>query len=297
MHEQSRVDCLLIWGHGVSQLDNILTMLRGNRNFLILKIVRHKARSISSLVKTVYSFDYAPIWHLRSKTKYLKKTQRTVFFVFFRNTIPNEQLFDSGRFQHLESKTVKEFKEAVRDRYNPYKNGKRTHEHVVHATDSESQAADLLIYLGFNQGVEMFRQESSVISLPYYLEVPKRMTIRNVSISQLFCSVVEGPSWDKYKITSKLVKDSPQYKGISEDMRIYEDYINKYRGGALQEDYSTERYLSMKSNFSYLEHPNELSYILVREIDNRMTIVDGLHRASVALNLGLSRLAVCQLVT
>ena len=167
---KSRIDSILIWGHGIEYFNDILNDIRANKNFEIQKIQKHRPKSMKSFVKEMYSYDYAPFWHLKAKTKYLLKTPQEVCFIFIKNLNPNEDFLDEGSFRHKESLTLKKFKEELRDKYNPYENDKRTHNHVIHATDSQEQTEHMLYYLGYEEGVDLFESENSFVDLPYYLK-------------------------------------------------------------------------------------------------------------------------------
>ena len=153
--KQTRMDCILIWGHGLEKFNDILNDIGANKNFKILKIQKHKPKSMRLFVKEMYSYDYAPFWHLKAKTKYLLKTEQEVCFIFIKNLDPNEDYFGENLFRHKESLTLKVFKEELRDKYSPYENGERTHNHVIHATDSEAQTEHMLKYLGYEDGVNV----------------------------------------------------------------------------------------------------------------------------------------------
>jgi len=167
---KTRIDSILIWGHGMKNFNNILNDIRANKNFNIIKIQKYKPKNIKKFVKEIYSYDYAPFWHLKAKTKYLMKTSSEVCFIFVENLNPTEDYLDEGSFRHKESMTLKKFKEELRDKYNPYENGKRTHNHVIHATDSENQANHMLHYLGYKEGVKLFDKPTKIVDMPYYLK-------------------------------------------------------------------------------------------------------------------------------
>ena len=73
----------------------------------------------------MYAYDYAPFWHLKDKSKYLMGTKNEVCFIFIKNNHPNIDFYGEKNFRHLESKTIKAFKEMIRDKYNSYENGIR----------------------------------------------------------------------------------------------------------------------------------------------------------------------------
>jgi hypothetical protein len=292
----SRFDCILIWGHGIKYLKDILKDIRENENFEILKIQRHNPKSIKSFVKQMYSYDYAPFWHLKNKTKYLLKSSNEVCFIFIKNLNPNEDYLDEGDFRHKESLSLKKFKEELRDKYNPYENLIRSHNHVIHATDSESQTEHMLNYLGYNEGVSLFEAENNFIDAPYYLKGYFNLLFQEISVDDLYCNIIEGDSWNKYNTKKVKVEESPQFIGLTRNMNIYKLYVDKFIGGPLQEDYNLDRYKKISSGFEYLKSPYETSFILVEKMNDKYLILDGLHRACSHMKNGNKKIKVCQLV-
>jgi len=274
-----KYDYILIWGHGIQYRDEILKMLRLHPDFEILRIMDHSPKKIKDLVKVIYSYDYAPLEHLRYKTRYLMKTPGSVIFIFFLNKNPDVDFRGNGSFRHEESMTLKKFKEELRDKFNPRINGKRTEDHVIHASDNEAQTDYILKHLGFRKGVNLFQPATKIIDIPYYLNLKSSIAIKKVKIDDLYCRVVYGAK-ENFKLEIKKITDSPQFKGLT-DISIYRDYINKFLGGALSKDYNVENFRKLADNFSYLESPFELNYIIAAKQHNRLIILDGLHRASI----------------
>ena len=292
----SRFDCILIWGHGLIYFDDILNDIKANKNFEILKISRYKPKSIKSFVKEIYSHDYAPVWHLKSKTKYLLSTPREVCFVFVKNLNPNEDCFGNNNFRHKESLTLKYFKEELRDKYNSCEDNKRTHNHVIHATDTQLQTDKILKFIGYKQGINLFNKENKFLDLPHYIKEANHFKFEMVNVDELYCNIIVGKSWDSYNIKTMLIKESPQYKGISENMILYENYIKKFLGGPLQENYNLERYKKLIEGFEYLKSPYENSFVVTKNINDKYIILDGLHRASCHIYKGNKKIKICQIL-
>lgn len=49
--KQTRIDCILIWGHGLNHFDDILYDIRANKNFETFRIQRHKPKSMKNICK------------------------------------------------------------------------------------------------------------------------------------------------------------------------------------------------------------------------------------------------------
>lgn len=279
----------------MAQFEEIVSLIRNEPDFDIVKIVKHRPKNIKKLVREVYSFDYAPFWHLKAKTKYLLKTEKEVCFLFIENRGLEWDFLGEGSFRHKESLTLKSFKDRVRDKFNPRENGKRSENHVIHATDSEEQAHHLLKYLGYEEGLAIFTKDNSVFGLPYYLKGYSRFIIKEINTDELYCTVMVGKSWDDYRTERRLLRESPQYLGLTSDITIYRDYISRFIGGGLQENYNLDKYLKLSSNFEYLSAPFETSYVLAEIVEGKFLIVDGMHRATIHLSQGKQRIKICQI--
>ena len=288
---------MLIFQHlYIDQFDNILKEIRSNENFEIIKISRYKPHNIKSFVKKIYSHNYISNSQLSSKIKYLQNVPREVCFVFVKNIYPQEDYISIKNHRHIESLALRKFKEKLRVKYNPSKYNTITHNHVIHATDSELQTHKMLKLIGFKKGVYGFKKENKFLKLPYYIKDRSSFKFCMVDVDELYCNTIEGDSWDSFSIKTISIKDSPQYKGISKNMSIYENYIKKYLGGPLQEDYNLERYKNLVNNFEYLKEPFQSSFVITMKINNRQIIIDGLHRASCHIFNGNNKIKICQIL-
>jgi len=290
---KTRVDVILIWGHGMRYFEDIISDIRSHDEFKILKIIKHKPKSIKKLVKEIYSYDYAPFWHLKGKVRYLLNNENEVCFIFIENKLPNEDYLGVGAFRHKESLTIKKFKEFLRDKYNPYENTVRSHNHIVHATDSQEQTIKILEYLGIENIVD---KENTPLNLPSYLPRIKKYDFIQVDIKDLFSNIATGASWCDFSIETTALKNTPQFIGLSDNMEIYKKYISTFLGGPLTENYSLDRYDKLKDCFSYLEYPYEISFIVVKQVNKKLIILDGLHRACILSYQNKNKIKVCRII-
>lgn len=281
-----RYDYFLIWGNGLEYARDIIGRLRGEKSFEILKILKYKPPTIKELVNVIYSYDYAPIEHLRDKTLYLMNSPPDVIFIFLKNCDARETYMGSGAFRHVECMRIKLFKEELRNKYNPRKDGKRTEEHVVHASDNEHQTDHILKYLGFSQGVNLFkRRPNPLLKCPYHMPEFTRFDLKMVHHDQVFCSILTG---SKENFSKKIVaiEDTPHFLAISGDKYQYERYLEEFGGILLTDDHSLENLYALDENFAYLsEDPPQ--YIITREFEaGHYLIMDGVHRSSVLRKRG-----------
>jgi hypothetical protein len=290
-----RIDAFIIWGHGLPKMKDIIEKIGSNENFKILRIERYKPKNMRSFIYKIYSHDYAPYWHLRSKTKYLLKTQREVCFIFLENRSPMIEYYGEGKFRHKECKNIKILKEKIRDRFNPKIGDERSHDHVVHATDSPEQADQYMRLLGYKRGVQYFKGNHSFIKIPCYLQEYRKFEVKVIPTKLLLCSVATGESWSSYSTKICDIRQSPQYKFLTGDEQVYATYVNKFLGGPLKEYYNSLKFKTLFKNFQYLASPHFTSYVITYQKGGSHLILDGLHRATMHLVQGNENIKICQI--
>ena len=293
---ENRIDYILVWGHGMPFFEEIRTMIREDPSFRIRKILFHRPKSIRKLVNVVYSYDYAPLEHLKSKTRYLLRSPAEVAFVFLENLDPMVDYFGEGAFRHEESTTLKALKERIRDRFNPRIDGKRTENHVIHASDSSAQTDYILKYLSFPEGVKMFETTEYPVKLPYYIKNDRNIKIRRLPLSDLTANIVVGENRYDYTIVPMELEETPHYKGLTKNIEIYDDYIKRFLGGPLTEDYHGGKLLELYRNMRYLGKGYENCFVVVKRKGSRYVVMDGLHRASVLLARREKEIIVAEMV-
>jgi hypothetical protein len=242
-------------------------------------------------VNKVYSYDYAPISHLKSKIKYLDSVKPEVLCVVINNLSPEVDILGKGDFRHTESLKLKQLKTNIRQKFNPYIDGEMSHEHVIHATDNEEQTYHILNAVG-EKGLK-FSESASLFSVPSFLGKPSKYSIKEVSYDQLLCSQLVGAP-NNLETKCMKISESVQYKALLGDTQEYSNYLNKYLGTGLKCDYTLLSLLSMKESFTYQSIDHESSYVIVKKKNNNSyLIVDGLHRAAVHLFQGNIKIKVC----
>lgn len=286
-----RYDYILIWGHGLKYRDQIINILRSQDFLKIVKILSHRPKTARKLVKAVYSYDYAPFWHLKSKTEYLMQTPKEVVFIFTKNLYPDEDYFGEGEFRHVESKTLKQLKTQLRNKFNNRIDGKLTEDHVIHASDNELQTNFILQYLGF-EGLQYLQKKCGICNLPYYLSQFRNIAINEVPIEALVCNIAVGSRFN-FKIKTVNLDSSPHYRMFAEGSDVYQEYINTFLGGPITDAYSLERYKQLVEKFEYLAAPYTTNYIATSPANhNKYLIFDGLHRAAIMKHRGATKLPI-----
>lgn len=291
MIKKYRYDYILIWGNGLQYEDEIIQRIRFHPDFDVIHILSHKPKSISTFVKVVYSFDYAPFWHLEGKTQYLLSTAAEVKIIVFRNNNPDEEYLGEGDFRHLESMTVKRFKEQLRDLYNERKNDRRSENHVIHATDNQEQADYLLRYLGYKDGLKtIVKHSNKFLKSPWHLGNVTQFTVEQVAVDEVKCRIISGR---KHKLCG--IEESPHYQTLAGENDCYEDYVKRYQGVFLKDDHSLKNFTKLANNFEYLSSGHENDYILVKKDDNKYIVCDGLHRLAILKSQNVEKLLVALL--
>lgn len=291
-YTKTRFDYFLIWGNGTAHFNGIVDLIERTPDFEISKVIKHSPHSITDLVNAVYAYDYAPIEHLRAKTEYLLKSKPEVIFIFCKNSNAEETYMGRERFRHIECLRVKKLKESIRDTFNPRIDGKRTEEHVIHASDNELQTDYILKYLGYGSGVEYIKHcPNLVLRAPCHLPAFNNFFITLAAAEQIRCRILTGTR-DSFSHAVIPLNETPHYLALKGDPSLYEDYILEFGGFQLKDNHNIRRLSELGKSISYLTGPHRGQYILTKEMDGTYVIVDGVHRASALLASGVESFLV-----
>jgi hypothetical protein len=290
-----RTDYIIIWGHGLKYQDKIIEEIRSHKDLKIIKAIHYRPSTVRQLVKAVYSYDYAPRRHLKSKTRYLTRTPKEALFIFIENRNPGEDFYGKGVFRHFESTTLKQLKERIRNKYNERIDGERTEDHVIHASDNELQTHMILKYLGLG-GLRWLKKKHSILEVPFYVKECREFVIKDIPAESLVCNVADGDPENPHKRKCISVKQSPHYLALTGNPDAYQKYVGKFFRRKFTEYYCLDTFEKLADNFEYLAHPYCTHYIAVRQLnDGRYRIIDGLHRAAIMCYKGVSYLTVAVL--
>jgi hypothetical protein len=290
---ESRYDFFLIWGHGLQHKDKIIELIAKEEMFEIVMIIKHEAKNIKKLVKKVYEHDYVPYFHLKGKTKYLINTPREVMFIFVKNKHPREVWKLGHDTAHIESELMVGYKNIIRDMFNDKKDDRREENHVIHASDNELQVHHLLKYLGYDEGIYRFdRHKNKPFEVPHFIEIFDVYRIHKVNINDLICNTLVD---NKHKAVN--IEESPQYKFLLGFESEYKDYIERYKGTKLKAYYDLEKYKTMANDFIYLSKGHETNFVIVKKLNDRYIILDGLHRASLVKSQGDDKITIVEILS
>lgn len=261
--------------------DEIIDEIKKHPDLSIKLIKAHTPKSIKTLINEVYSFDYAPIRHLRKKTRYLKKTPNSVLFIFIENNNVEETLLGKKKHIHVECQKIKVFKEEIRDRFNPKdKQGKRSEHHVIHASDNHQQTIKMLHHLKVNQHrQDPFSPPSKILTgAPHHLKSIKCFEIRTVKTAELRQLEIQNDG------NKKLIpiNESRHYKLLKGYTSSYIEYYDQNRGNTLTDPHFKDTFLRLAENFNYLGEAHPADYIITQKNkQNQYVIKDGSHRAAI----------------
>jgi len=201
-----RVDYFLLWP--IFPMERWEDTLKIMRRFEILEIF--KVPFSKKLVKVAYKYNYVPIRHLKSKTRYFKGFTGDCWVIFVRN---HPDIVKIWKGQEA-CRNIIETKAEIR------KWDEAAYEHIVHGSDNEKQTRAMMKFLGFKK--DYFDTDN--LLFPHYLKEPNPLEIRNVHIDLLKC-----------RINGAGIVPLDQAPHMNdEELKEYED---KYRGTKLRQDY------------------------------------------------------------
>jgi len=286
----SRYDFFIIWGNGLPYIEAILEILRGEDNIEIIRIESRQIKNMKKFVFDSYACDPVPIEHLHSKLRYLFKERSDIIIAFTRNLAPEENYFGEGAFRHRQCAYINRIKQRIRDLFNPRNDGVRTEEHVIHASDYEEQVDYFLKMLGHAEGIEFLHEDASALPFnkPYHIPRPKVYTFRTLPIRDLRASILVSFGSKGFKTKLVEVSDTPHFRSLKHRGTDYIDYLERFRYTLLTDDYSWKKLLQM--NQLSLSQIQAFAPILVAPLECGFRILDGVHRAAVALNHNLEKI-------
>ncbi|MEZ8805122.1 ParB N-terminal domain-containing protein [Vibrio atlanticus] len=272
---KERIDTFIIWPHGLEYKKEIIDKISNEFDILYIKQIRIK--SMKRFIKSVYNFDYAPLVHLKNKTKYLEKVGVDVMCIVVRNVKPEIELFDVGRFRHAECTKIKKKKAELRNEFNPFINGHMSEEHIIHASDNEQQSLDIMRLFNIPKEVNV-KSKRGV----YHIDKGKSFQLKYLSLKDIYCFNFEFEG-SKIKRVARKLEESVQYRFISGEKKEYESYLDNFLGLSLHDLYSSRKFEALIKGFN----ENKCQPIIVKDdLANGYYILDGLHRASITSFLG-----------
>ncbi|MCX6135379.1 MAG: glycosyltransferase [Ignavibacteriales bacterium] len=282
-----RMDYFMIWGHGLAYTSQILELVRSHGGFDIVALIRKQINDIGKFVSDVYACDTVPFEHLYAKTRYLLTTRPEVLFILVRNKAPKEQYVGEGSFRHIQCTVVRELKDGIRDLFNPRVGAVRTEDHVIHASDYESQVEHVLRVLDLPPLDYYTREPNAKLDVPYHIGRFSDYEVKEVDCDSLYANI----------LGSGLVPVSrtPHFLYVTGEREPYDRYHAQHQGIELTDDHFPEAFDRMIQDFRYGLETAEAkqSLILARQIDaGTYQILDGVHRAAILKSKGVRRVKI-----
>jgi len=301
-----RYDFFTIWGNGLQHAEEILSILRSEKDLEIIRIEFLKVKNMKKFVFDLYACDTFPIEHLRAKLKYLFKVRPEVLIIFVRNYNPLEKPAGAGAFRKVQCQYIIQIKTNIRNQFNPRHPDKDfqilplgkgiSHEHVIHASDYESQVDYFLKMFGHKNGIHYLHGDGDHLPFdkPYYLKLPKSYVYKTIPIEELRASILDDSGSNGVAHQIKKVSETPHYQSLKLGTDDYNRYLEKFRYTLLTADYSFDKLKSLDELAT-----DKIRYsdrILVTAESNYYMILDGVHRAAVALNHGLDQMRCLEFI-
>jgi len=296
LNHRYRYDHFIIWGNGLEYTEEILDIIREQDDLEIIRIERRTVQNMEKFVFDLYACDTVPINHLRAKLRYLFDVSPEVIIVFVKNHAPEEQPTGQGAFRKVQCQYINQIKRGIREKFNPRKNGKRTEEHAIHASDFEEQVDYLLKLLGHPEGIRYLEDSGAGLPfrIPYQIPHPTTYTFRRLPITELRASILQQHANGDVNKSLLPVAETPHYLSLIGSPNFYIDYLKQFRYTYLTENHTLERLLQLSRLTN--EQVYNFDPILVKASDNGFRILDGVHRAAVTLYHGFEKIRCVELI-
>lgn len=281
-----RYDVFIIFPHGIDKIDEILKILYKYPDLELLYIRKYKPERFTEFIENIYKTDTVPWEHIRGKTRYLEKMGGEVFVLLVKNKAPEEVVVGEGEFKHIQCMLVNRFKWEVREKFNPVIGGERSEHHVIHATDYEEQTGKLWPQFGFDAIETITNIPNPVFPyVPFFVGPFGEYKIIEVDLLNLRCFQMQKDG-KNYQVP---IVDSIYYRYVKGIKQPYIDYWNELRGVKLLTDSSPMKFDKLIEEIDINRLFRE--YIVINE---DLAILDGNHRASIALSRDVWKLPAIQ---
>ena len=156
-----------------------------------------------------------------------------------------------------------------------------TADHIIHATDNEQQADDLLRFFNNGKGLRNFNTESQGIFSENHLQSRNEFSIKSISLTELL-----GVVFDKLgNRTYCRIDSTPHYEHLL-GLSKYSEYISTHHFKRLHNLHCGDHFYM---TFEQIKNSNQLIKPIIlspTKSEGRYIILDGLHRAAIALRSG-----------
>lgn len=276
--DANRLVAFVLFGHARKHWGSIYQAITDTAGLDIQYVQRHRFRSSRALIAALYSHDYAPLIHLRSKTRYLKKVGTDALILFGVQRESSLFVAGLGKFAHHEDRYINRLKWNIRRTYNPRESdGEMTHHHVIHATDNPGQARHLAGELHNLPLDRIMSPHGPGRILPSHL-ASTSLRVHQVPLQQLRVKLL--PDLRVHRI-----EDTPHFAALAENNRqLYWEYLVPFLGDELRDGHSWQRFMALKSSFDLGARPAPI--VVAPGCNGTYVVRDGAHRAALLLHAG-----------
>ena len=215
---------IIVWGHGIEYILDILNNISNSINCTILNIKRGNINNYENFIKNIYKLEMVNSNHIFSKTQYLKSVKNEYFHILIKNNGSNIKQYGEGTFKVFADENIVNLKWRLREKYNPKLKDTNlpsnnlspgiSHNHIIHITDSNEECIEVCKFVLNKNPQEFENKIVNNIYIPWHLGIPKIMKKININIDKLYIRLANDPN--NYKIIN-----SPHYKYVCNDRNAY----------------------------------------------------------------------------
>ena len=239
--------------------------------------------------KKLFNFNYFSYLKLNSEIKHLiKKSKKGIFFfIKFRKIIDAQD--DVNKQKYIDNHIISKYEKIIGNRFDKSENVFKNKNSIVNGFSDGLSAHYVLKFLGYNDGLDTFsKHENKPFKIPYYLQDFNKCRIHEIKVSDLICNTFLDSSIN--------IKKSPHYKFLLGLENEYKNYLKKFLGYKIKTYYGVKKYKNLSKNFEYLCKENETNYVIVKKVNNKYMVLDGLHRASLSVYNKKTKLIVLEIL-
>lgn len=277
----------IIWPNGEQHIDQILQRIE--KQCTIEKIFKFSNGQLPKIITAAYNNDYAPLYHLRKKLRYLKSVTGNTTIIFTKVNSAKTIITGHGKFRHIENSVITQLKNNIRVEFNQRANGQIDHNHIIHGTDNSQQANDLLQFV-IEKRHTSYNPNLQDHFTPHHLKL-NNYKIVEVNLEDLLINVIRKGNVSN--LIEEKISNSPHYEFCIGNRKYYKNYIQDNQGWDLTDYYAETKFEKLINNFSYLDYCK--NPIIVKALSNGFyQILDGAHRASILYTKEYQKVAVCK---
>lgn len=268
---------------GLKYTNEILEILISNKNkFNLMMILKYEKKFLNN-------YNFFSYLKLTPEIKFLLKKSKKGMFIFTKFKNDNHIHKAINQSTYIKNQVIAKYQKIIRNKFDLNQSELKISSHTFYGCSNGHDAHYVLKYLGYNNGLQILnRHENKPFKVSYFIENFNQCKIHEIQVDDLICNTILRSSID--------IKESPQYKFLLGSENEYKNYIEKYLGIKLLVYHSIQKYRDLLKNFKYLGKENETSYVIVKKVNGKYMIIDGLHRASLSIYKKKSKLIVLEIL-